>query len=295
MHWILPLLLLCIPQATAAQLVVRRPIDLGAAEPGQTVRCDAARCGEAMRTGSHSAGALYVASVSAVPLRAGQTSLAFAPVVTCLGAEESAGPSCTASGANDRLRWGLGGAVATTRHTPPGEYRGFVTVVVQGPEGEERLEVPVSLSVREAAPGCTLTQEGLLHFGSASAGHVGTMTLDPALGSRSLAGGHQSAHGSSYSMPTARIATSARHVLIAVAAPDLLQGPAGAVDFASSLAWRQRGGGPYMSALRGSGSTTLKPGSQGMLELRLGGRLTVSPSAPPGHYRGTVQIRYHCF
>lgn len=292
MHRMLPLLPLLLAPPAAAQLLVRQPVDLGTIDPGQVARCDATRCGVVLHQHMQAAGALFEAAVTAAPLRSGPAMLHFAPSVVCL---DAVGRACAARRTGGPLRWGLGATVATDRDTPAGRYQGLATLVVLGPHGAERLDVPVTLTVREAAPACGITQDHALRFGRAAAGHAGSITLDPARGTRTATGGHALALDGSYSMPTMRIATDAAHVLIAVDAPGLLQGAHSAVEFTGTLAWRHRTGAPYQPALGGAGSIILQPARDGTLDLRLGGRVRFAPAVPPGHYRGTVLIRYLCY
>ncbi len=294
LHTLLLVVLGAWPVASSAQfLVMQRPLDLGTAIPGTTVRCETQRCGEVALTRLNASGAFYVAHATPATLRGPSYSLRAQVRVACL--PNGTGAACRAGTSSTPIRWGVGAEVVVAAGTPAGLYRGLITILVEGAGWQERQRVPVTLRVEQRTPSCMLTRHGSLRFGRATAHAAGTIVLDPVLGTRHGSLGRRLADASSFSLAYAHITTSTEHVVITVTAPPSLTGRTGHVAFASALAWRPVAGGPLHAALTGSGSLVLKTPPQGALELRLGGRIDVPAYAPAGRYRGTIQMQAHCY
>jgi len=251
--------------------MVLRPLDLGTGAPSEILHCQAlSHCSVITYTGPQRAP--YVLRIAGQSLQG----LPFTASVTCLG-------TCADP------RWALGGTASIPQGATPGIYRGIVTLVLEGPDGAIRQNVPVTARVRASEPACTLSQDRVLHFGHGLASQPGELILNPVHGLRTLTGAQKASPPSPYQISAIHIATTLDHVLITVSAPSVLRSPTAAMRFTSLLASN------HSLAITGSGSTTLTPDEQGTLRLRLGGRVSVTSNTPPGRYRGTIQIRYHCY
>ena len=270
-------------------------------EQGQFVQCGEV---DTVTDFGFQVGGTYSATVQATPFVSGSQQISWSPTLACVrvgsDGESIAGGSssfCLQSitSAGQGVFWDLGGIMSISSTATGGSYTATVTLTVQGPGLNSSISVPATLIVKVAETTCTLQKHSSVSFGSATARKSGTVILSAVRGTRTYSAGQSDPSGSSqYAFGKASVTTNTGSVVVTVQAPSTLQGEGITLPYTHYTATRTTPTGPYSHSITGSGMATLAVTSGQAIEVRMGGRVSVSQDAGSGAYSGTVHVSFQC-
>lgn len=270
-------------------------------EQGQFVQCGEV---DTVTDFGFQVGGTYSASVQATSFVSGSQTVNWSPTLACVrvgsDGESIAGGSssfCLQSitRAGQGVFWDLGGILSISSTATGGSYTANVTLTVRGPRLNSSITVPATLNVKVVETTCTLRNHRSVSFGSATARKSGTVTLSSVHGTRSYSSGQSDPSGSSqYTFGKASVTTNSGSVVVTVQAPSTLQGAGSTLPYTLYSATRTTPTGSYRNSITGSGTATLAVTSGQAIEVRFGGRVSVSRDASAGTYSGTAQVSFQC-
>lgn len=270
-------------------------------EQGQFVQCG--EVGTVTDFGFQVGGA-YSASVQATSFVSGSQTVHWSPTLACVRVD-SDGESIAGGGgafcqqsitrAGQGVFWDLGGIVSISSTATGGSYTATVTLTVRGPGLNSSITVPATLNVKVVETTCALQKHSSVSFGSATAGESDTITLSAVHGTRSYGFGKSAPSGSSqYTLGEASVTTNSGSVVVTVQAPSTLQGAGSTLPYTHYTATRTMSTGSYRHSITGSGTATLAVTSGQAIEVRFGGRVSVSQDARAGAYSGIAHVSFQC-